>query len=254
MAYDRYNQEGQDLLNQYSMAKDVYGMKYGEWSDAMSQYNADRQYLYGVYDSLYGRDWDSHRAAIDDEQWAAAMDYQAGRDKVTDEQWQKLYDAQHGSTGGGSGTGGSSGSGGGSGSSGGSGGGSSYDNGKYSDADVKQAQNFVGASADGKWGANSAAKAKAKGYNSLAEVITAMTKNYEQSAGWSEFDSDDHRKNVIEKGGSYYSTALTDLKQMKSAGKSNSDAMAYLSDMVGNSLLSRSEYLTLYNKYRDNRL
>ena len=94
MAYDRYNQEGQDLLNQYSMAKDVYGMKYGEWSDAMSQYNADRQYLYGVYDSLYGRDWDTHRATIDDEQWAAAMDYQAGRDKVTDEQWQKTYDLQ----------------------------------------------------------------------------------------------------------------------------------------------------------------
>jgi murein DD-endopeptidase MepM/ murein hydrolase activator NlpD len=94
MAYDQYNQEGQDLLNQYGMAKDVYGMKYGEFRDDMSQYNADRQYLYGVYDSLYGRDWDSHRAAIDDEQWAAAMDYQAGRDKVTDEQWQKTYDLQ----------------------------------------------------------------------------------------------------------------------------------------------------------------
>jgi peptidoglycan hydrolase-like protein with peptidoglycan-binding domain len=257
MAYDRYRQEGQDLLNQYSMAKDVYGMKYGEYADQMSQYNSDRQYLQSVYESLYGKDWDSYRANISDEQWAAAMDYQAGRDKVEDSHWDMLFEAQHGSTGGGSGSGGSGNSGGGSGSSGGSGGnggGSSYDNGKYSDADVKQAQAFVGASADGKWGAKSAAAAKDKGYNSLAEVITAMTKKYEESVGWSEFDNDNHRKNVVENGGSYYSTALADLKRFKAAGKSNSDAMAYLSDMVGNSLLSRSEYLSLYNKYRDNKL
>ena len=53
-------------------------------------------------------------------------------------------------------------------------GGSGYDNGGYDSSVVKQAQAFVGASADGKWGANSAAAAKKMGYNSLAEVIKAM--------------------------------------------------------------------------------
>ena len=112
MAYERYQQEGQDLLNQYSMAKDVYDTKYGEHRDAMSQYNTDRSYLQSVYDSLYGRDytvWNDnrtfgygqHRDAISDEQWAAAMDYQREqdayqkeRDKIADAQWQKTYDLQ----------------------------------------------------------------------------------------------------------------------------------------------------------------
>ena len=105
MAYERYKQEGQDLLDQYSMAKDVYDTKYGEHRDDMSQYNTDRTYLQSVYDSLYGRDytmWNDdltfgygkHRDAISDEQWAAAMDYQKERDKVADNQWQKTYDLQ----------------------------------------------------------------------------------------------------------------------------------------------------------------
>ena len=66
-----------------------------------------------------------------------------------------------------------------SGSSGGSGGGSGgkgYDNGNYATADVKKAQAFLGVDSDGKWGPKSQAAAKAKGYNSLAEVIAAMNK------------------------------------------------------------------------------
>lgn len=134
MAYERYKQEGQDLLNQYSMAKDVYDTKYGEHRDDMSQYNTDRTYLQSVYDSLHGRDytmWNDdrtfdygqHRDAITDEQWAAAMDYQKGRDKVADRQWKKTYALQKkNSAVSGSGSGSSGGSGSGSGSSGGSGG------------------------------------------------------------------------------------------------------------------------------------
>ena len=51
---------------------------------------------------------------------------------------------------------------------------SSYNNSGYSSSVVKQAQAYVGASADGKWGANSAAAAKKKGYSSLAAVVKAM--------------------------------------------------------------------------------
>lgn len=52
--------------------------------------------------------------------------------------------------------------------------GNSYDNGGYSESDVKKAQEFVGADADGMWGPNSSAAAKAKGYDSIADVIAAM--------------------------------------------------------------------------------
>lgn len=106
MAYERYKQEGQDLLNQYSMAKDVYDTKYGEHRDDMSQYNTDRTYLQSVYDSLYGRDytvWNDdrtfgygqHRDAITDEQWAATMDYKRERDAELDRQWKADHDAQY---------------------------------------------------------------------------------------------------------------------------------------------------------------
>ena len=53
-------------------------------------------------------------------------------------------------------------------------GGGSYNNSGYSTSVVKQAQAYVGASADGKWGANSAAAAKKRGYSSLAAVVAAL--------------------------------------------------------------------------------
>lgn len=186
MAYDRYKQEGQDLLNQYSMAKDIYGTKYGEHSDAMAQYNSDRSYLQAVYDSLYGRDYTAwndnrtfdygvHRDGVTDEQWQAAMDYSKDRDKVEDRQWEQeylskygddavSYDDGTGNTGGNDNTGGDD----------GNTGGKYYNNRGYGDDVVKKAQEFVGADADGKWGSQSAAKAKELGYNSIADVVKAM--------------------------------------------------------------------------------
>ena len=173
MAYDRYAQEGQDLLKQYSMAKDAYATKYGEWSDQMAQYNADRSYLQAVADSLYSRDYDKHRDTVTDEQWKAAMEYQEGRDAKTDEQWEREYRATYGN----SAVEYSDGSGSSEGSNSGNTGGKYYSNGGYGTDVVTQAQQFVGLtgkSADGKWGQNSTAAAKAKGYNSLAEVVKAM--------------------------------------------------------------------------------
>ena len=147
MAYDRYNQEGQDLYNQYTMAMNNYSAKYGEYSDALSKYNADREYLYNVYNSLYNRDYNAHRDAITDEQWKAAMDYQMGRDKVSDEQWQKAFDAQYGAEDGVlqnrpvySGTTET---------------GKNYNNGGLTVAQVKALQNKLGVEADGYYGAKS---------------------------------------------------------------------------------------------------
>ena len=184
MALDQYNQEGQNLLNQYSLLNDQDQQDYGRYRDgveeyytllqiAQDQYNTERDYDYSKWTD--GRDF-AYGQYSDDRAYA----YQAERDKVADEQWQKEYDEavrqfnkqyslsaskSSGSSSGGSSSGGSSGK---------SSGGSGYDNAGYSSSVVKQAQAFVGASADGKWGANSAAAAKKKGYNSLADVVKAM--------------------------------------------------------------------------------
>ena len=100
------------------------------------------------------------------------MGYQKERDQVADQQWQKEYDfamqqyldSQKGNSGGS-----------GSGSENGNGAGlTGYDNGDYDPDVVAQAQAFVGASTDGKWGPDSSAKAAEMGYNSLAEVVAAM--------------------------------------------------------------------------------
>jgi hypothetical protein len=154
MAYDKYNQEGQDLYNKYGLLSADRSAQYGEWQDGYNRLLAERDYAQGVYDSerTYdygkwsdGRDfaYGQHRDSIADEQWQATFDegirqyneqfaYQKDRDKISDEQWQKQYDALYGNTGSGSsgssGSGGGSGSGG-SGSSGGSGGGSGTGNG-----------------------------------------------------------------------------------------------------------------------------
>lgn len=71
---------------------------------------------------------------------------------------------------------------------------------------------------------------------------------------WEDFSPEKLKENQEDYGGSYYSTVLNDLKQMKASGKSNAEANKYLSDLVANSYISRGDYLTLYNKYRDNKL
>ena len=146
MAYDRYNQEGQDLINQYGIAADRENQEYSKYQDALAawkadrdyyanQYNAERDYDYGKYSSEKSFDY----GAFSD---SKAYAYQQERDKIADEQWQKQFDeakrqydaslaaATSGGSGGSSGSGGtSSGSGGRSSGSGGNSGSTTNNNG-----------------------------------------------------------------------------------------------------------------------------
>ena len=136
MAYDRYNQKGQDMLNQYSLASDAYSRDYGEYMDKLGILDSDRSYWGTEADNAFNRDWgmyDSNRTfeqgRHDTEQGYL---YQTGRDAVEDarkerelqmaeEEWgykKKAYEDGLNS----GGTGGSGGSGSGTGGSGGSGG------------------------------------------------------------------------------------------------------------------------------------
>ena len=109
MAYNKYTQEGQDLMNQYSLASDMYNRGYGEWRDSVSdyntnvdrlygQYNDERNYDYGVFDS--NRTY-SHNAYYDayNKAYQAHWDnedrlYQEDRDRIADEQWENSYNLQ----------------------------------------------------------------------------------------------------------------------------------------------------------------
>ena len=85
MALDQYNQEGQNLLNQFAILGDQEDKDYGRYMDNMNAWLTERDYLAGRYDTE--RDYDYGK-------WADNRDYeyQVGRDKLTDEQWQKEFD------------------------------------------------------------------------------------------------------------------------------------------------------------------
>lgn len=55
MALDQYNQQGQDLLNQYGMIGDLRDDEYGKYQDQLNQYWLNVDYLKGQADDAYNR-------------------------------------------------------------------------------------------------------------------------------------------------------------------------------------------------------
>ena len=96
MAYDKYNQEGQDLYNQYSLLGAQEEQDYGRHRDTMSDWQTERDYLANRYDSE--RDYDyskyaddrnfAYGAYADDKSYA----YNEYRNKIADEQWKKDFE------------------------------------------------------------------------------------------------------------------------------------------------------------------
>jgi hypothetical protein len=60
MAYDRYNQEGQELYNQYGLLQDRENTDYGRHRDTVSDFNTERDYLTGRYDSERSYDYSKY--------------------------------------------------------------------------------------------------------------------------------------------------------------------------------------------------
>lgn len=96
LALNQYNQEGQDLYNQYAMLGAQDEKDYDRHRDDMSdwqtemdrlqnQYNTERDYDYGKWAD--NRDF-GYGQYIDDRNFL----YQQGRDQVIDSQWQKEFD------------------------------------------------------------------------------------------------------------------------------------------------------------------
>ena len=116
MAYDRYNQETQDLYNQYSLYADRDNADYGKYRDTVNDWQSDRNYLsnrydsernfdYGVYsdqESAAQAQWNSDRAAAYDQYINDYNNaYDAYRDSVADSQWDKQYglvESEHNAT------------------------------------------------------------------------------------------------------------------------------------------------------------
>ena len=107
MAYDRYNQETQDLYNKYSIYADREKTEYGKYRDTVSDWQAERDYYANRYDTernydygIYSAEEDAKQSQFNADRNAAYQQYiddynnayNAYRDSVADEQWQKEYD------------------------------------------------------------------------------------------------------------------------------------------------------------------
>jgi hypothetical protein len=202
MAYDKYNQEGQDMYNQYAMLGAEDDRDYGRYRDTVSDWFTERDYLANRYDSE--RDYDYSK-------YVNERDFAYG--KYADDR--------------------------------------NFAYGQYSDDKSYAYNEYRNAIADEQW---------QKEYELAASKVHPPEEDKnedpedDETKTWKDFSQEELEKNQKEYGGSYYTTALTDLKGMKASGKSNKEVSEYLQELLGNSYISQSEYKTLYNKYRNNNL
>lgn len=85
MALDKYNMEGQNLLNQYGLLSDREGQDYGRYRDALSDYLTERNFLTDRYDTERNYDYGMFSDNRD-------FNYTQDRDAVADQQWQAEFD------------------------------------------------------------------------------------------------------------------------------------------------------------------
>ena len=111
-----------------------------------------------------------------------------------------------------------------------------YDEHGYTTDEIKAMQRAAGIEADGIWG---------------PDTQRAYEAGYGNGSG---FSYSANQKHAEAAGGSYYSTVAGSLKDMKGSGASNSEAAAYLKQLLAESYITPNEYSTLYNKYRNDSL
>lgn len=216
MALDQYNQEGQDLLNQYAMLGDMADTEYGRYQDSLNQYWQNVSYHTDQANNAYDRGYSNwyngyqnayqaERDRVSDERWQTEYDealrqyneqmaYQKERDKIADDRYEREYaDSKAASSSGGS-------------SSGTRGtlstalSGRGYDNGNLTTAQVKELQNALGVSADGLFGGDSKKAALALGFSSADVAYDALVKNRAPAGGDDDLEAD--LNTLIRKGAS----------------------------------------------------
>ncbi|MBO7251523.1 MAG: hypothetical protein J6V25_02730 [Oscillospiraceae bacterium] len=74
LALDRYNQQGQQLYDQYNLLNTQEQNAYNQWLQNYNLWNDERNYLTGRFDTERGYDYGVHRDTVSDDQWKAQFD------------------------------------------------------------------------------------------------------------------------------------------------------------------------------------
>lgn len=69
-AYDKYNQEGQDILNTYNLAQQMYGNDWDKYQSDLAQYNTKINQLMDMYNTNASNDLNIWNANSANNQWA----------------------------------------------------------------------------------------------------------------------------------------------------------------------------------------
>lgn len=85
LALSKYQMEGDDLYNQYSLLGNQENQDYGRYRDTVADWNTDTDRLYSQYNNERNFDYG---------QWSdeRSFQYQQERDKIADAQWQAEFD------------------------------------------------------------------------------------------------------------------------------------------------------------------
>jgi murein DD-endopeptidase MepM/ murein hydrolase activator NlpD len=221
LAYDRYNQKGQDMLNQLGLLNNERTFDYGVWSDDYNRAVGNRDYYGTRYDNSLGRDWtiyDSNRDLAHSEHTTAeGYEYQAGRDAVEDDHWNKSYNLSEREL-------------------------------ELAEDTVKK-NNTVDDSGDDDF--VGPPKAPEKDYTIIPNPGDNKVEGSGSGKSWTTNNQAKVEENQKQYGGSYYATVEKDLKTMKSNGRTYSEATAYIKELLDSSLITKSEYMTLMQKVRN---
>lgn len=223
LALNKYNQEGDDLYRMYALAGEQESMDYGRYRDSVGDWQAERDFLNGRYNTE--RDYDYNRHTADQN-----FQYQLDRDATADAQWdaqfqeairqynqdyafneRKYNDAQAASSGSGSGGGG----GGGNNSSNGN-----YDTHGYTTSQIIEMQRKAGIETDGIWGPDTQ-RAYEAGYRPTDREGGKLTNKEAKEA-------------AIAAGGDSYEKQILALQQMFNEGKISEAQMHGLMYVITN--------------------
>lgn len=258
MALDKYNQDGQEMYNQYGLLTDRENTDYGRYRDSVADWQTERGYLTDRYDSernfdygqyvddrnfsygqysddrnfAYGQyaddrniAYNEYRNAIEDEKWQKEFD-EAARQfdeqmALQNEKWEAESNQYSDSTKSYSGTTSS---------------GSNYNNGSLTNGQVKELQAALGVTADGYYGAVSK---EAAGGLSVAEA-------YAKYVGSSTGNGNTGNDNTGD------ATAIPDSVHSKAATfESNEDLAAWAYSLEDSGVIAEGQAAQLISKYFD---
>ncbi len=89
MAYEQYLNEGNEMLNKYSITSDAYNREYGQYRDDVADWQADRSFNYGMYSDERNFDYNQfaqERNYWNDEYWKERAQ-ETSNYQITDTNW-----------------------------------------------------------------------------------------------------------------------------------------------------------------------